>query len=177
MNMDMAQKKADILEFAKRQAPIPLDFGIIKSREDFEFSYQMHDVAATFSLREYLKAEYIITKLGVDLRYLRQPTMIQDELPDFIADKGELLFCWDGKAKSSLNSFGWVNERAVIHYRQLAKVYQVPVYANFVQVSRGLEPTGRVGHCNILDETIKKIRAWNGNIVYVFNWQEGLAYL
>lgn len=175
--MDVAQKKAAILEFAKKQAPITLDFQIIKSREDFEFSYEMHDVAATFSLREYVKAGYIITKLGVDLRYLRQPTMIQDELPDFIADKDELLFCWDAKAKSSLNSFGWVNERAVIHYRQLAKVYDVPVYANFVQVTRGLEPTGRMGHCDITSELQKKIQAWNGNTVYVFNWQEGLVYL
>ncbi|MCD6445882.1 hypothetical protein J7L49_03750 [Candidatus Bathyarchaeota archaeon] len=168
-------KKQCILNYAQRQTPIDLStlgFTIIKTDKQFQKAYKMHDVACTYVVHQYLWAKYVIYPIGVDLRQHR--VIIKDELPDYLAEKGGEVFCFDVKAKSSTKYFGWVNERAALSYRKLAETCNVPVYLNFVQVIGG-KVRGKLGYCNIEDEPIKQVKAWNGNIVWVYKWEKGLA--
>ena len=171
-------KKQCILDFVQKQIPVKLStlgFTIIKSEENFRKAYEMHDKACAHIVHQYLREKYVVYPIGVDLR--EQEVMIENELPNYIAEKGDEIFCFDGKAKSKINYFGWVNDRAARSYRMLVKICDVPLYLNFVQVVGG-RVTGKIGHCNIMNEPkTKNHRAWNGNIVWIFNWKEGLAVI
>ena len=90
--------------------------------------------------------------------------IIENELPDYIAERENSLFCFDAKSKFSTKSFGWVNERAAISYRKLAKECSVPIYLIFVQVV-AIRLLARTGNCSIEDEPISMRKAWDGNIV------------
>lgn len=169
-------KKQCIFNFVQQQIPVKLStlgFTIIKSEGHFRKSYEMHDKACAHIVHQYLRKKYIVYPIGVDLR--EQEVIIENELPNYFAEKEEEIFCFDGKAKTKLNHFGWVNDRAARSYRKLAKTCNVPLYLNFVQVVGG-RVTGKVGNCNIMDEPkTKNHKAWNGNIVWVFEWKEGFA--
>jgi len=170
-------KKQCVLNYAQKQTPKDLStlgFAIIKTEEHFERAYAMHDVATSHVVRKYLESRCSIHPIGVDLR--KHEVIIQDELPDYLLEKNADTFCFDVKAKSSTQYFGWVNERAVLSYRKLAKACSVPVYLVFVEVV-AKKITGRFGYCNIEDEPIRKKQAWNGNVVWMFNWKEGLVRL
>ena len=170
-------KKQCIVEYAKKQIPKDLStlgFSIIKTDDQFKNAYAMHDLAIDYVARQYLHGEFGLYPLGVDLRM--REVIIENELPDYVVEKGSDLFCFDAKAKSSTNSFGWVNERAAMSYRKLAKECSVPIYPVFVQVV-AKKALGRTAHCNIEDEPISKRTAWNGNKVWVFRWKEGLPRL
>ena len=177
--MGTAEKKTRIIEYSRKQVPKALDFKTVKTDSDFYRGYNMHDIACTITVRAYRKAGYVVTQLGVDLRYLRRTVIVQRELPDFIVEKGDEIFCFDSKAKSHTRFFGIVNGRAAQSYRQFATDLDVPVFINFVGVKRdSLEPTGQFGFCNILDEPKRRDRReWNGNLVWDYDWQEGLACL
>lgn len=112
--------------------------------------------------------------LGVNLRESR--VIIENELPDYLVEKDNNLFCFDAKSKSSSKSFGWINERAAISYRKLAKQCLVRIYLIFVQVVAGkvLEKTGS---CNIEDEPVNIRNAWDRNTVWVFSCEEGLPFI
>ena len=170
-------KKKCILDYAKKQNPANLStlgFPVIKTEEQFRNSYAMHDLAVDDVARQYLKNEFNLYSFGVDLR--EYEVIIENELPDYIAERESRLFCFDVKSKSSTKSFGWVNERAATSYRKLAKECSVTIYLIFVQVvARRL--LGRTGNCSIEDEPISKRKVWDGNIVWVFRWKEGLPYL
>jgi hypothetical protein len=169
-------KKQCILDYAQRQTPVNLStlgFTVIKTDKQFQEAYAMHDMACAFIVHQYLRNKYTIYPIGVDLR--QQKVIIKDELPNYFAEKNGEIFCFDAKAKSSVRHFGWVNERAAISYRKLAATCRVPVYLNFVQVVGG-HVKGEVGYCNILWEPkAKSHRAWNGNLVWIFDWKEGIA--
>lgn len=170
-------KKECILKYAKKQNPRNLSmfgFSVIKTEEQFKSAYDMHDLAMDHVMRQYLQNEFNLYSLGADLRECK--VIIENELPDYIAERGSSLFCFDAKSKSSTKSFGWVNERAAVSYRKLAKECSVPIYLIFVQiVARRL--FGRSGSCSIEDEPISKRKAWDGNVVWIFRWKEGLPYL
>lgn len=169
-------KKGCILDYAKKQIPKNLSasyFPIIKTEEQFQNAYAMHDLAINHAAREYLQNGFNLRPLGVDLR--EREVIIENELPDYVAEKGNDLFCFDAKSKSSTKSFGWVNERAAISYRRLLKECSVQIYMVFVLVSG--RTIGRIGNCNIEDEPIAKEKAWDGNSVWIFRWKEGLPHL
>lgn len=168
-------KKRCMLNYAQRQTPVDLStlgFTIIKTDKQFRESYAMHDVACAYVVHQYLQRKYIIHPIGVDLR--QQKVIIKDELPNYFAEKNNEVFCFDAKAKSSTGYFGWINERSAKSYRQLAATCNVAVYLNFVQVVGG-RVKGQTGYCSVIDEPIDKKRAWNGNIVWVYDWKKGLA--
>lgn len=170
-------KKRCILNYVQKQTPIDLStlgFTVIKTDKHFQEAYAMHDVACAYVVHQYLRRKYTIHPIGVDLR--KERVIIKDELPNYFVEKNDEVFCFDAKAKSSLQYFGWVNERAAKSYRKLAKTCNVAVYLNFVQVVGG-NVRGEVGNCNLRDEPIDKRRAWNGNIVWIFDWKKGLARL
>jgi hypothetical protein len=166
-----------IKNYAQKQMPVDLatlSFIPIKTVEQFILGYKKHDVACSYIAKQYLQHGYILYSLGVDLREKR--VFIKNEMPDYIAEseRGEI-FCFDSKAKSSTQYFGWVNERAVLSYRQLARECNVEIYLNFAQVMGGR--IIKVGHARVENNPIKKIRAWNGNTVWVLEWEERLAKL
>lgn len=166
-------KKQCILNYAQRQTPKDLSklgFTIIKTDEQFQKAYAMHDVATTYVVQKYLRKKYSIHLLGVDLR--KQEVIIEEELPDYIVEKADDIFCYDAKAKSSMKYFGWVNERAIVSYRKLAEACEVPVYLIFVQVESGNVKGD--AHCNVQDEPLGRGRAWNGNVVWILPWKKGL---
>lgn len=169
-------KKQCILNYAQKQTPIDLStlgFTIIKTDKHFQEAYAMHDAACACAVHQYLQRKYVIHPIGVDLR--QKKVIIKDELPNYFAEKNDEIFCFDAKAKSSVKYFGWVNERAAISYRKLATICEVPVYLNFVQVVGG-QVKGQVGYCDVLwKPKIKGHQAWNGNIVWIFDWKKGLA--
>ncbi len=132
----------------------------------------MHDVASSYVVELYLRRKYTVYPVGVDLR--QHKVIIEDELPDYVVEKNSEIFCFDAKSKSSVNYFGWVNSRAAKSYRKLAKACGVLVYLFFVQVI-GRNVRGETGYCSVEDDPIEKRRAWNGNIVWIFNWKRGLA--
>lgn len=169
-------KKTCILNYVQKQTPINLStlgFTVIKSKKQFTNAYAMHDVACAYAVHQYLRKKYAIHPIGVDLR--QQNVIIKDELPNYFAEKNDVVFCFDPKAKSSVKHFGWVNERAVVSYRKLAKTCDVPVYLNFVHVV-GENVTRQVGYCDVLSKPkVKGHRAWNGNLVWIFDWKSGLA--
>lgn len=169
-------KKQCILNYAQKQTPINLStlgYAIIKTPKQFTSAYAMHDMACAYVAHQYLQKKCTIHPIGVDLR--RQNVIIKDELPNYFAEKNNKVFCFDAKAKSSTQYFGWVNERAVISYRKLAKTCEVPTYLIFVQVVRG-QVKGQVGYCDVLwKPEVKGHRAWNGNLVWIFDWKNGLA--
>ena len=161
-------KKQCILNYAQKQTPKDLSklgFSIIKTDEQFQKAYAMHDVATTYVVQKYLQEKYSIHPLGVDLR--KHEVIIEEELPDYIAEKKGDIFCYDAKANSSLEYFGWVNERAIVSYRKLAEACKVPVYLVFVQVESGNVKCD--AHCNTQDEPLRKTQAWNGNVVWIFH--------
>ena len=169
-------KRQCILNYAQKQTPIKLStlgYAIIKTQQQFTSAYAMHDVACAYVAHQYLRKKYTIHPIGVDLR--RQKVIIKDELPNYFAEKNSDVFCFDAKAKSSVRYFGWVNERSVTSYRKLAKKCKVPVYLIFVQVVGG-QAKGQVGYCDVFwKPRVKGRRAWNGNLVWIFNWKNGLA--
>ena len=132
----------------------------------------MHDVATAFVVQQYLSQKCVIHPVGVDLR--KQEVIIEDELPDYLVEKKGDIFCFDVKSKSSEEYFGWVNERAVESYRKLYEACDVPVYLIFAQVVGG-DVKGKVGFCDVRENPVRKTRAWNGNVVWIFSWKEGLA--
>jgi len=168
-------KKQCILNYAQKQTPIDLStlgFTIIKTDKQFQESYAMHDMACAYVVHQYLQRKYTIHPIGVDLRQRR--VIIKEELPNYFAERDDEVFCFDAKAKSSIGSFGWINERSAISYRKLAMTCNVAIYLNFVQVVGG-NVRGQMGYCNVENESIDKKRAWNGNIVWVYEWKKGLA--
>lgn len=168
-------KRGCIIEYAKRQALVDLStlgFPLIKTTEQFQANYEMHDIACQYVVLEYLKKKFSITPIGVDERGRR--VMVKNSLPNYLAQKEEDIFCFDPKAKSRTEHFGWVNERDAISYKELARTCKVPVYLNFVQLVGG-KVRGEIGHCDIEDEPIGKSRAWNGNPVWIYKWEKGLA--
>lgn len=168
-------KKQCILNYVQKQTPINLStlgFTIIKTDKQFNEAYAMHDVACSYAVLQYLQKKFTIHPIGVDLR--QQKVIIKDELPNYFAEKNEDVFCFDPKAKTSIDNFGWVNERAAESYRKLAKACNVQVCLNFVHVVSG-KVTGEVGHCDVEKEPIRKDRAWDGNIVWIYEWTKGLA--
>jgi len=168
-------KRECIINYAQSQTPVDLStlgFPLIKTEEQFLSAYKMHDMACQFAVHQYLRHKYAITPLGIDLR--QRKIIVKNELPNYIAEKEEEIFCFDPKAKSSIRHFGWVNERAVTSYRQLAKECGIPVYLDFIQVVGGTVK-GETGYCNIEDEPSEKRQAWNGNIVWIYEWKKGLA--
>ena len=169
-------KKQCILNYAQKQTPRDLSnlgFTIIKTEGQFRKAYAMHDAATTYVAQRYLQKEFNIYPLGVDLR--NYEVIIEEELPDFVIEKEDDLFCCDAKAKSSVKYFGWVNERAIVSYRKLAEACQVPIYLVFLQVEGGNVKCD--AYCNIQDETFGKKQAWNGNVVWIFPWKKGLPGL
>lgn len=169
-------KKRCILNYAQRQTPADLStlgFTIIKTDKQFNEAYAMHDVACVYVVHRYLRKKYTIHPIGIDLR--QRKVIIKDELPNYFAEKDDEAFVFDVKAKSSTRYFGWVNERAVISYRKMSKRCDVPVYLNFVQVVGG-QVRGQIGYCDIWwKPKIKGYEAWNGNRVWIFNWEKGLV--
>ena len=169
-------KKQCILNYVQKQTPIKLStlgFTIIKTNAQFQQAYAMHDKVCAHAVHQYLRKKYTIHPIGIDLR--KQKVIIKDELPNYFAEKNDEIFCFDAKAKSSVRSFGWVNERAIVSYRKLAKTCEVPVYLNFIQVVGG-QVRGQTGYCDVLwKPKIKDHQAWNGNIVWIFDWKKGLA--
>lgn len=168
-------KRECVIEYAKKQVLVDLStlgFPLIKTTEQFLANYEMHDVACQYAALQYLKRKFWLIPIGVDERGRR--VMVRNSLPNYLAQRGDEIFCFDPKAKSRTKHFGWVNERDAISYRMLARTCKVPVYLNFIQVVGG-EVRGEVGHCNIEDEPIRKEVAWNGNIVWVYEWKKGLA--
>jgi len=137
------------------------------------FYPRLHYVACAYAVHQYLRKKYTIHPIGVDLR--KQKVIIKEELPNYFAEKNAEIFCFDAKAKSSVKNFGWVNERAITSYIKLAKTCEVPVYLNFIQVVGG-QAKGQAGYCDVLwKPKIKDHQAWNGNIVWIFDWKKGLA--
>ena len=170
----MSDRKQRILEYAKNQSPRTLStlgFSIIKTDEQFVNAYVMHDLALNYTARQYLKNGFYLYPLGVDMR--KHAVIIENELPDYIVEKGTDLFCFDAKAKSSTNSFGLVNERAANSYRNFAKECSVLVYLIFVKVVAN-RVFDKVGYCSISDEPIEISRAWDGNKIWVFRWSQGI---
>jgi len=168
-------KKQCILSYVQKQTPSDLStlgFTVIKTSQQFQSAYKMHDIACSYAVLQYLQNKFNIHPIGVDLR--QHNVIIQDELPNYFAEKDADVFCFDPKAKSSVKNFGWVNERASISYRKLAGACNVKVYLNFLQVVGG-KVVGEVGHCDIEKEPIRKDRAWNGNPVWIYKWEKGLA--
>ena len=131
----------------------------------------MHDLATDYAARQYLQNGFNLYPLGVDLR--EHEVIIENELPDYMVEKGTSLFCFDAKSKSSTDTFGWVNERAVVSYRKLAEQCSVKIYLIFVQVV-ARKILNKSGYCSIEDGPIYKREAWDGNIVWVFGCKEGL---
>jgi hypothetical protein len=164
-----------VIEYAKRQALVDLStlgFTPIKTTEQFQSNYEMHDLACQYAALEYLKRKFSLIPIGVDERGRR--VMVKNSLPNYMAEKSNEVFCFDPKAKKRIENFGWVNERDAISYRELANACRIPVYVDFVQVVGG-KLRGEIGHCNIEDEPSEKTRAWNGNPVWIYKWEKGLA--
>lgn len=168
-------KKQCILNYAQNQIPInlySLGFSIIKTDKQFHETYAMHDNACAYAVHQYLQ-KYTIHPIGIDLR--RKKVIIKDELPDYFVEKNSEVFCFDVKAKSSIDYFGWVNKRAVTSYRKFARTCGVPVYLNFFQVVGG-HVRGQVGYCDVSwKPKVKDYRTWNGNLVWIFDWEKGMA--
>ena len=140
-------KKQCILNYAQKQTPKDLStlgFTVIKTGKHFQEAYAMHDVATAYVVQQYLRRKYSIHAIGVDLR--KHGVIIKDEVPDYLVEKDGEIFCFDVKSKSSVQYFGWVNERAAISYRKLAKACSVPVCLIFVQVVDG-NVRGETGCC------------------------------
>ena len=169
-------KKQCMLNYAQKQTPIKLStlgFTIIKTEKHFEEAYAMHDAACAYVVHQYLQKKYTIYPIGIDLR--KQKVIVKDELPNYFVEKNGEIFCFDAKAKSSVRFFGWVNDRAIRSYRKLARTCNVPVYLNFVQVVGG-EVRGEMGYCDVQwKPKVKGHGAWNGNLVWIFDWEKGLA--
>jgi len=168
-------KRNCVIEYAKKQILVDLStlgFPLIKTTEQFQSNYEMHDIACQYAALEYLKKKFWLIPIGVDERGRR--VIVRNSLPNYLTEKGDEIFCFDPKAKTKIRHFGWVNERDAISYRELAKTCKIPVYLNFVQVVGG-QVRGEIGNCNIEDEPIGESRAWNGNPVWIYEWVKGLA--
>ena len=165
-------KKKCVKQYAGKETLRDLSFTPIKTTEQFRSAYTMHDIASSFVITEYIQRGYIAQPLGVDMRKRR--VIVENELPDYVVERGEEIFCFDVKAKTSIQRFGWVNERAALSYQQLAARCNISVYVNFVQVV-GSRVRSNVGYCDIETEAIERKKAWNGNIVLVYKWEKGLA--
>lgn len=173
---EIMDTKKCILNYAQKQTPkdlSTLSFTVIKTDSQFRKAYAMHDAATTYVVQQYLQRKYHIHPLGVDLR--KHEVIIEEELPDYIAEKEDHIFCYDTKAKSSVRYFGWVNERAILSYRKLAETCEVPIYLIFIRVTSG-NVEGEA-FCNVQDEPIGKKRAWNGNVVWIFPWKKGFPHI
>jgi len=171
-------KKSCILKYVQENLELKdfssLGFKPIKTKEYFKEAYDMHDIASEYVIQKYSKLGYRIIELGVDLR--DREVQIENDVPDYIAETDKDLFCFDIKSKTSIGYFGWVNKRAVKHYRKLAECCDVQIYIIFVEINKmKKEVTGRIGYCSIYDEIIKdNHKAWDGNWVVIYKWKEGL---
>lgn len=164
-----------MLRYAQKQTPKNLSLlrhPPIKDTGYFQKAYALHDLASTYVIHQYLQRKYTIFPIGVDLRQRR--VIIENEVPDYLAERGKELFCFDVKSKTSLRYFGWVNERAVRSYRELVNECNISVYLIFVHVVQG--KVGMVtGYSDVCQHPkVKDVRAWNGNRVWIFDWKEGL---
>jgi len=79
------------------------------------------------------------------------------------------------KSKSSKDFFGWVNKRAAEEYSTIKRKCNIPVYLNFVCVKDG--KVTDVGHSSIEWLWKKEKESWDGDIVRIYMWKEGLAHL
>jgi hypothetical protein len=169
-------RKQLVFEFARMQVPVDLSglpFKPIKTAADFIRGYKLHDIACRYAEDEYVKSGFTLYRIGADLRNRR--VMVRNEVPDYFAERGEEQFCFDVKGKTLIDFFGEVNERAVISYRRLAASAGVLVYVNFILIQNS--KVVETGHADVMSEPIGKKPEWNGNPVWIYKWERGLARL
>lgn len=167
-------KQECVIEYAKKQILVDLStlsFPLIKTTEQFLSNYRMHDIACRYVILKYIQSGFLLAPIGVDERGRR--VIVRNSLPDYLAIRGDEVFCFDVKSKSRVENFGWVNERDALSYRELVRVCKVPVFLNFVRIVDG--QVRELGYCNIEDEPLYMTQAWDGNIVWVYRWEVGLA--
>jgi hypothetical protein len=178
------EKRDAIIEYAKKQMLVDistLGFPLVKTADRFRSNYNLHDYALQYVLSEYSKHGYILMPIGVDLR--NEKVMVLNALPDYMVEKcddSSSIFCFDLKAKSDIKYFGYVNKRDAVSYRRLADECSVKVYVIFVNICKEndmIRIIRKIGYSNILDKPIRKERIWDGNIVWVYEWYEGLPAL
>lgn len=102
--------------------------------------------------------------------------MIENDVPDYLVEKEDLLFAVDPKAKTSQKKFGWANSRAVKSYRIVVKSCEIPIYLVFVLIENKAVKLGIYGHSDVMQEPINKIYAWDGNLVFEFSYEIGLPH-
>jgi len=169
-------KKLCVFRFAQAQVPVNLSelpFKPVKTVNEFIRGYKMHDIACQYIESQYLRLGFTLYRLGVDLRGRR--IMVKNELPDYLMERAYDVFCVDAKSKRSISSFGKVNARAVVSYLNLKRECGVPVYLDFVRVHNG--EVREIGYSDVVAEPIQKNLEWNGNVVWVYKWERGLAKL
>jgi hypothetical protein len=166
-------KKDHIIKFVQKQHPQAFpeayENGFIprKTTTKFLSNYKMHDRAAKYIRQIYEKHGYMATPIGLDLRGLR--VAIKDEVPDFMLEKGNELFCIDIKSKTSLADFGTANIRSVECYQKFAKACNVQVYLIFTFERDSTIQKDIVKYVNILDRIVGKKYSWDGNDRWKFH--------
>jgi len=167
---EINQIEACLLKSAKRQRIIPIG-EVIKTDEVFRDNYEMHDVA-NHIISAKLQPAFV---LGKDLRNERGG--MAEECPDYYYKDDDTIFAFDVKAKSSLSSFGMVNERAFDNYKLLSEHCNCSVYLCFCHVSRKkpYKFLGSIGYSNLEWPILERRRQRrNGNQTFKLEWKEGL---
>lgn len=181
----MTDKLNDILDYLKEhtKVKIPKAFApvFVKTDEQFLKLYSMHDKATEFIALKYFQANYSLHPIGKDLR--NQQIYIRNEIPDYFTEKivdtelkDYIFFCFDVKAKSKVDYFGWVNEKSINDYRKFSRICGIPVYLIFSLI-KNKNPTDTIGFCDISQNPIRRKTSWDKYEVLIFEWYKGMPFL
>jgi len=135
-----------------------------KDKKQYQRGYQRHEEACKYILSK-IKGGKIIP-LAERIKK-EQEILLKTDIPDFIFKNRERYTLFDMKFKSKLEYFGWINERAYRTYKQSSEDLNIPLFVIFTDLSN-------IGYVSLEQKPFKKTKAWNGNNVFIFNWQEGL---
>jgi len=171
---DIREKIKCVLEYTRGQELVNIDTSsLVKTTEEFIRNYGKHKIASSYITREYKRRQYKVYPVGISEAELGKRPI--KELPDFFVRRGLDIFCFDVKSKSSKDFFGWVNKRAVEDYSMIRRKCDIPVYLNFVCVKD--EEVTATGHSSIEWLWEKEKESWDGDLVRIYTWKEGLAHL
>jgi len=170
--MSIKKKEECLLKYVGREHLKPIG-DVVKTKDEFRNNYTKHDVAVSIVLPR-LRGSF---QLGEDLRRVRG--QMEGECPDYYYKTLIRIFAYDLKAKTSLNTFGWCNERAYKSYRRIALECNIDVYLIYCLVSKEKPYAflNEIGHSDINWDVIKKIgreEVHNKNPVVILEWKEGL---
>lgn len=158
--------KKDILDYMNKLEGQSFDFDKRKTEEQYRNAYKKHKKACELILS---RIEGKVTPLGEEIPP-EQETFIKVDKPDYLLYEKKRYTLFDVKYKSREDYFGWINVRAYLTYKQCSDDLDIPLYV----ISTDLN---KLGYFSINQEPLERDReAWDGNLVHIFEWKEGLPF-